>query len=215
MKITTQRLDRFKEVVANRQFDLTVILENVHDPHNIGAVLRSCDSVGIREIFVLYTEPELQKLDKLEMGRRTSSGARKWVDVRFYTDAAACFSEVNQKYEQVLATHLDAEARNLYALDLTASTALLFGNEHDGLSQQALSYATGNFVIPQMGMVKSLNISVACAVTLYEALRQRTEAGYYDQGYAEDKPIQKELLDDYLHRHEARLSGKNVHRINS
>lgn len=215
MKITAQRLERFKQVVANRQFDLTVILENVHDPHNIGAVLRSCDSVGIREIYVLYTEPELQKLDKLEMGRRTSSGARKWVDVRFYTNVDACFAEVNQKYDQVLATHLDTEAKNLYELDLTVSTALLFGNEHDGLSQEALSYATGNFVIPQMGMVKSLNISVACAVTLYEALRQRTAAERYGKSFDEADSRQNQLLDDYLYRHEARLSGKNVYRINS
>jgi len=215
MKITKQRVERFKQVVANRQFDLTVILENVHDPHNIGAVLRSCDSIGIREIFVLYTESELQKLDKLEMGRRTSSGARKWIDVRFYTDVEACFTEVTQKYDHILATHLDAEARNLYELDLTASTALLFGNEHDGLSAEALAYATGNFIIPQMGMVKSLNISVACAVTLYEALRQRTEAGQYGSAFDGGEERQQTLLDDYLHRHEARLSGKNVHRINS
>lgn len=215
MKITEQRLNRFKQVVANRQHDLTVILENVHDPHNIGAVLRSCDSIGIREIFVLYTEPGLQKLDKLEMGRRTSSGARKWVDIRFYTDVEDCFTEVKQRYQHVLATHLDAEAKTLYELDLTQSTALLFGNEHDGLSREALAYATGNFIIPQMGMVKSLNISVACAVTLYEAFRQRTLSGQYGNPFDAEVVRQQELLDNYLRRHEDRVSGKNVHRINS
>lgn len=214
MKITPQRRARFREVVANRQFDLTVILENVHDPHNIGAVLRSCDSVGIREIYVLYTEPELQKLDKLEMGRRTSSGARKWVDVLFYTDPGACFERVRRHYASIWATHLNAESHDLYDLELTGSVALLFGNEHDGLSKEALSFADGNFTIPQMGMVKSLNISVACAVTLYEALRQRRSAGFYGSGNPASGRQQEALLTDYLHRHEARLSGKNVRRIN-
>lgn len=214
MKITPQRRARFREVVANRQFDLTVILENVHDPHNIGAVLRSCDSVGIREIYVLYTEPELQKRDKLEMGRRTSSGARKWVDVLFYTDPGACFARVRRHYASIWATHLNEESHDLYDLELTGSVALMFGNEHDGLSKEALSFADGNFTIPQMGMVKSLNISVACAVTLYEALRQRRSAGFYGSDNPASGGQQKALLADYLHRHEARLSGKNAKRIN-
>ncbi len=214
MKITAERKERFRGVVSRRQKDLTVILENVHDPHNIGAVLRSCDSVGIREIFVLYTEPELQKIDKLEMGRRTSSGARKWIDVHFYTDPVPCFAHVRRNYQTILATHLNAEARNLYDLDLTQSVALMFGNEHDGLSKEALNHADGNFLIPQMGMVKSLNISVACAVTLYEGLRQRREAGLYDVHNRMTKTEKDDLLTEYLHRHEQRLSGKNVHRKN-
>jgi tRNA (guanosine-2'-O-)-methyltransferase len=214
MKITAERKQRFQGVVSRRQKDLTVILENVHDPHNIGAVLRSCDSVGIREIFVLYTEPELQKLDKLEMGRRTSSGARKWIDVHFYTDPGPCFAHVRRNYETILATHLNAEAKNVYDLDLTRSIALMFGNEHDGLSEEALMHADANFLIPQMGMVKSLNISVACAVTLYEGLRQRREAGLYGAGNRMTEAEQSELLAEYLHRHEHRLSGKNVHRKN-
>jgi len=214
MKITAERKQRFQGVVSRRQKDLTVILENVHDPHNIGAVLRSCDSVGIREIFVLYTEPELQKIDKLEMGRRTSSGARKWIDVHFYTDPEPCFNHVRRNYQTILATHLSAEAKNLYDLDLTQSVALMFGNEHDGLSEAALSHADANFLIPQVGMVKSLNISVACAVTLYEGLRQRREAGLYEARNRLTDTEQSELLTEYLHRHEHRLSGKNVHRKN-
>jgi tRNA (guanosine-2'-O-)-methyltransferase len=214
MKITSERKHRFQQVVSRRQKDLTVILENVHDSHNIGAVLRSCDSVGIREIFVLYTEPELQKIDKLEMGRRTSGGARKWIDVHFYTDPEPCFAHVRRHYETILATHLTAEAKNVYDLDLTRSVALMFGNEHDGLSEGALMYADTNFLIPQMGMVKSLNISVACAVTLYEGLRQRREAGLYDAGNRMTEAEQSDLLAEYLHRHEHRLSGKKVLRKN-
>ena len=90
--MTPEREEKFEKVVAQRQFDLTVILENVHDPHNIGAVLRSCDSVGIREIFVLYTDDKLTE-EKLTIGKKSSSGARKWVDVHYFTDVEKCFKK--------------------------------------------------------------------------------------------------------------------------
>lgn len=193
-----ERIERLKSVAARRQ-NLTVVLENVHDPHNIGAVMRSCDSVGVREIFILYTEKHLDE-KRIEMGRRSSSGARKWLDIHLYRDVDACFKHVKQTYDDIWATHLGESAKSLYKLDLTSSVALLFGNEHDGLSQEALSYASGNFIIPQMGMVQSLNISVACAVSLYEALRQRQTADMYGK----HKPMslqEQELLEkDYLER---------------
>ena len=152
-------------VAARRQPTLTVILENVHDPHNIGAVLRSCDSVGIREIFVLYTEPSLDQ-ERIEIGKNASSGARKWIDIHLYHDVEACFAHVEQRYKNIWATHLGEQAVDLYEIDFTKSVALLFGNEHDGVSDASLKHATGNFLIPQMGMVQSLNISVACARSL-------------------------------------------------
>lgn len=200
--MTPERQAKFERTVRRRQLDLTVILENVHDPHNIGAVLRSCDSVGIQEVFVLYTEPHLGE-GHLELGKRTSAGTRKWVDVRLYTDAASCFAAVARRYDRVLATHLTTSATDLYALDLTGSVALLFGNERDGVSAEALQYADGNFHIPQMGMSESLNISVACAVTLYEAYRQRATLGHYDQ-HQLNEPERQALLDDFLQRHENR-----------
>lgn len=196
----TARKERLTEVAARRQPDLTVVLENVHDPHNIGAVLRSCDSVGIKEVFVLYTEPQLQH-DRIEIGKNASSGARKWVDVHLYHDVAACFERVQQTYAHIWATHLGEQAKGLYELDLTLPTALLFGNEHAGLSEDALAYATGNFIIPQMGMVQSLNISVACAVTLYEALRQRLAADQYGSKNSMSDAERDALAEDYLSRH--------------
>jgi tRNA (guanosine-2'-O-)-methyltransferase len=196
-----ERKERLRQVAYRRQFDLTVILENVHDQHNIGAVLRSCDSVGIREIFVLYSEPDIQ-IKNVKLGKRTSAGTRKWVDVHFYTDTEACFQHVRSSYDRILATHLDEEARSLYHLDLTRSTALLFGNEHAGLSSEALAHADGNFLIPQSGMVQSLNISVACAVTLYEAYRQRYAKGYYGEDNPTPAAEQEALFQDYIRRHE-------------
>ena len=87
---------------------------------------------------------------------------------------------MKKRFEKVFATHLGEQAHSLYELDLTQSVALVFGNEHSGVSEEALKYCDGNFIIPQVGMVQSLNISVACAVSLYEAFRQRNEKGFYN-----------------------------------
>lgn len=207
-----ERLERFKEVVRNRQFDLTVILENVHDAHNIGAVLRSCESVGIREIFVLYTEPQLSP-DHIALGKRTSAGARRWVDVHYYTDIQACFEHVKRDYKRIFSTHLAEESVSLYELDLAKSAALLFGNERDGLSKEALAYSDGNFLIPQMGFVQNLNISVACAVSLYEGFRQRMKAGMYGKAGRKEKQQRDALLAEYIKRHETGEKPRKARKI--
>lgn len=206
-----EREKRLRDVAYRRQPDLTVILENVHDQHNIGAVLRSCDSVGIREIFVLYSEPDIT-IKNVKLGKRTSAGTRKWVDVHFFTDTAACFEQVRARYDRILATHLDQEAKSLYELDLTQSTALLFGNEHEGISAEALAHADANFIIPQCGMARSLNISVACAVTLYEAYRQRNTRDFYGEQNPASIDEREALFADYARRHEEGLAQKRSKR---
>lgn len=195
--ITEERLAKFARVAAARQ-NMTVIIENVHDPHNIGAVMRTCDSVGIQEIYILYTEEHLNE-EQLNKVQGSATGVRKWLHINFYRDVTACFEAVQQKYDTILATHLDHEGKSLYDLDMTGNVALLFGNEHAGISEAALKYADGNFIIPQYGMVNSLNISVACAVTLYEAARQRTAKGLYS-----DQPSKPALYDHYVSQHNKR-----------
>lgn len=207
--MTPERHQKFEKVVAQRQYNLTVILENVHDPHNIGAVLRTCDSVGVHEIFVLYTDEVLTE-ENLVVGKKSSSGARKWVDVHYFTNVDECFKAVKKRYEKVYCTHLSKDSKNLYELNLSESVALLFGNEHDGVSEKALQYCDGNFLIPQMGMVKSLNISVACAVSLYEAARQRIEKGYYKENPSASEIQKKELMEEYIKRHELHLKNRRV-----
>jgi tRNA (guanosine-2'-O-)-methyltransferase len=203
------RKEKLTQVAHRRQGNLTVLLENVHDPHNIGAVMRSCDSVGIREFYVLYTEPHLTR-ERLALGKRTSAGARKWLDIHLYNDPDACFKDLRANYETILCTHLGESAQNLYQLDLTRSVVLVFGNERDGVSQDLLDRCDGNFLIPQMGMAGSLNISVACAVTLYEACRQRHEKGFY-QDNPTLSPAEKEALaKEYFQRHEAGSSPHSV-----
>lgn len=197
--ITDRRKAKLEQVAAGRQ-QMTVILENVHDPHNIGAVMRSCDAVGIQEIYVLYTDSRLSeaRLKKLDP---TSTGVRKWMYVHFFNDVKACFDHVNERYDNILATHLSESSEDLHELDLTQSIAFLFGNEHVGVTSEALQYATGNFTIPQVGMAQSLNISVACAVTIYEAMRQRKSKDMYATEIQDSQIEKKQLLDHYLAKH--------------
>jgi tRNA (guanosine-2'-O-)-methyltransferase len=202
--ITEDRLNRIRDVVRNRQHDLTVILENVHDPHNIGAVLRTCDSVGISEIYVVYTEKELQERG-LFVGSKSSTGVRQWLHVNYYTSLAECFGEVRKKYNQVLGAVVANDSMPIYSFDLTPPIALLFGNEHGGLSDEAISMTDGRFVVPQVGFVKSLNISVACAVTLYEVFRQRLENGAYGREFG-NQDQDGQLFENYCNIH---LNKKN------
>jgi tRNA (guanosine-2'-O-)-methyltransferase len=181
--MTTERQKKIEAVLAKRQSNLTVVLENVFDPHNISAVMRSCDAVGIMEIYVLNTKiPRHTK-----WGERSSSSAHKWLTVHQHSDIAKCLQELKKKYEKILTTHLSSNALSLYEVDLTKKLALVFGNEHDGVSEELRNLCDGNFIIPQVGMIRSLNISVACAVTLYEAFRQKQKAGHYQKQSLSDK----------------------------
>lgn len=174
--MTSERKEKIRKVLSKRQPDMTLVFENVHDPHNIAAVMRTCDAVGVQEIFILNTKENQTK----QFGKKSSASAAGWLTIHHFDNVAACFNAVKTKYKNIFATHLAEKAVSLYALDFTQPIALVFGNEHSGVSEEALKFCDGNFIIPQVGMVQSLNISVACAVSLYEAFRQRNEKGFYD-----------------------------------
>lgn len=175
--VTEQRLKRFNQVLQKRQDDLTVVFENIYDPHNLSACLRSCDAVGILKVYFVYDGT--QRFPKL--GDSSSASARKWVESELFTDIQECYAVLRQNDYKIFTTHLASDSISLYDLNLTEKIALVFGNEHEGISERARLLADGNFNIPQVGMIKSLNISVACAISLYEAYRQRQSMGYYDQ----------------------------------
>lgn len=176
-RMTPERHDKLLQVLSKRQPDLTVVLENVFDPHNISAVMRTCDAVGVQEVFILNNRIPRHK----KWGARSSSSAAKWLTVYQFEDPEACFSALRNKYSKILTTHLSSDAVSLHEIDMTEPIALVFGNEHSGVSDEIRAMADGNFIIPQVGIIRSLNISVACAVTLYEAFRQKNSAGHYDQ----------------------------------
>lgn len=175
--MTPERKQRLISVLNKRQGNITVVLENVFDPHNISAVMRTCDAVGLQDIYILNTKIPRHK----KWGAKSSSSAAKWLTVHQFEDAALCFTELRKKYSKILTTHLSSDAIELHQIDFTESIALVFGNEHSGVSDEIRALANGNFIIPQVGIIQSLNISVACAVTLYEAYRQKHVAGHYNK----------------------------------
>jgi len=191
--MTEARKEKLTQVIQNRQFDLTVVLENVFDPHNISAVMRTCDAVGVQELFILNTKIPRHK----KWGARSSSSAAKWLTIHQYDDADRCFESVRKRYPRIITTHLSSDATSLYSLDLIQPTALVFGNEHSGVSEEIRLKADGNFIIPQVGIIQSLNISVACAVTLYEAYRQKEKAGHYREDSRINNPCREQLLNEW------------------
>ena len=175
--MTPERQNRLLYVLNKRQGDITVVLENVFDPHNISAVMRTCDAVGVQEIYVLNSKIPPHK----KWGAKSSSSAAKWLTIHQYDNTDDCISSLRKRYSTILTTHLSSDAVSLHSIDFTKSIALVFGNEHSGVSNEIRALADGNFIIPQVGIIQSLNISVACAVTLYEAYRQKNNAGQYNQ----------------------------------
>lgn len=175
--MTPERKQRLTSVLDKRQGNITIVLENVFDPHNISAVMRTADAVGVQDMYILNTKIPRHK----KWGAKSSSSAAKWLTIHQYDNAAECFSSLRKRYSTILTTHLSSDAVSLHQIDFTKSIALVFGNEHSGVSDEIRALADGNFIIPQVGIIRSLNISVACAVTLYEAFRQKTNAGHYNQ----------------------------------
>ncbi|MES2775944.1 MAG: RNA methyltransferase [Bacteroidota bacterium] len=174
--MTPERTEKLQKVLRKRQADMTLVLENVHDPHNISAVMRTCESVGIQDLFVLNTRLPTHK----KFGERSSSSALKWLTIHQYDNAEACFGELRKRNFRIYTTWLGDGSADLYEMDFTTPVAIVFGNEKTGVSDEIRALADGNMVIPQVGIIQSLNISVACAVTVYEAFRQKRLAGHYE-----------------------------------
>lgn len=175
--MTPERTEKLLRVLNNRQSNLTVVMENVQDPHNISAVMRTCDAVGIQDIYIITTKIPRHK----KFGAKSSSSAAKWLTVHPYDNANECFAVLRKHNFTILTTHLASNSIDLYEINFAQSIALVFGNEHAGVSDEVRALADGNFIIPQMGIIQSLNISVACAVSVYEAYRQKKIAGHYQQ----------------------------------
>ena len=173
---TERRLLKIRNVLRHRQADLTVVLENIHDPHNVSAILRSADAVGMMEVQLVYTMEEFPSI-----GKKSSASASKWVPRRKFLTIQDCYSKLRKEGFKIYASQLDSQSLQLFDLDLRSKIALVFGNEHRGVSDEAAAMADGRFMIPMYGMIESLNVSVACAVTLFEALRQRLGQGHYSK----------------------------------
>lgn len=185
---TDERLAKLRAALRRRQPDLSVVMENIHDPHNVSAMLRSCDAVGVLGVHLVYTNESFP-----DIGAKSSASARKWVERTSHRSVTECYARLRSEGFSVYATRLDPQARSLYDLDLTRPTAFVFGNEHRGVSDEAASEADGTVMIPMLGMIQSLNVSVACAVSLFETARQRITAGAYDVPKMSEEELERLL----------------------
>jgi tRNA (guanosine-2'-O-)-methyltransferase len=172
--MTPERFRRLKAVLSARQPDLTVLMERVNKPHNFSAILRNCDAVGVLEAHAVLPESDP------DIHSGVSAGAARWVPVVTHESAEAAVSHLRTAGFQVLAAHLSDQAVDYRALDYTRPTALMMGAELYGVSEEGLAAADRHVVIPMRGFVQSLNVSVATALLLFEAQRQRSDAGMYD-----------------------------------
>jgi len=173
---TERRLNRLVQVLRHRQPDLTVVMENIHDPHNVSAILRSCDAAGVMEVQLIYTDTEFP-----DIGKKSSASAKKWVDLRQFNNVKECYNKLHEEGFVIFATRLGKTAKSFYDIDMAGKVAIVVGNEHDGVSSEAAQLADGTLQIPMYGMIQSLNVSVATAVLLFEAVRQRMVRGQYQE----------------------------------
>jgi tRNA (guanosine-2'-O-)-methyltransferase len=171
-----RRLQKITSVAESRQFNLRVVLENIHDPHNVSAIFRTCDAVGIPKVSLLYYQEKFPKI-----GKKSSASAFKWVEKEKFDSVSECYDSLKKEGFTIYASSISDDAVDFYKLDFKKKIAVVLGNEHRGVSDEAAKLADKKFKIPMFGMVQSLNVSVAAAIVLYEALRQRMKKGLYEK----------------------------------
>jgi len=189
----SERFRRIVETLSRRQPDLTVVMENVHKTRNLGAIARTCDAVGIGRIHAVAPAHE-----PLNLGHKTAGGTRKWLDVERHETCGKAYIRLRKQGLSIVAADVSGETSDFRALDYVRPTALVIGSELDGLSREAAADADVCIQVPLMGMVESLNVSVAVGVILYEAARQREIAGCYAQRRIGDLEFRRKVF-EWLH----------------
>lgn len=192
-----KRIEKLRSVLKNRQLDLKVILEDIHDPHNVNAIYRSCEAVGVMDIILLYIKEEFP-----EIKFNSSGSACKWIDLYKFSTPNDIIPKLKQKGYQIYSLVLDENAKRIYDVDWREPSAIIVGNEHRGVSKQLQNLSTCNLYIPMKGVVESLNVSVATAVTLYEASRQRELSGKYPNNNIDSEWLEQKLNKWIINRDE-------------
>jgi tRNA (guanosine-2'-O-)-methyltransferase len=180
---TERRTNKIRSVIEARQPSLKIVIENIHDPHNVSAIFRTCDAAGIPKVSLLYNIESFPKI-----GKKSSASAFKWVEREKFKSVEKCYDNLRKDGFKIYASDISDDAINLYDLDLCKKVAIVIGNEHRGISDEAAKSADERFIVPMYGMVQSLNVSVSAAIIIYEALRQRKLKGMYNSsGFTEEE----------------------------
>lgn len=184
--VTKKRKKRVEDVLSHRQPDLRVVLEDITNTHNASAVVRTCDAAGILYLDIIYSRPE-----PFPINESISTKAEKWLQFNHYSSPKECFLFLKEQGFKIASTHLGSYAVPYNSIDYTQPIALVFGNESEGVSEQALNLSDYLIQIPMFGMVQSLNLSVSAGIILYEACQQRIQKGWYDKSRLPEKIFKK------------------------
>ena len=190
--MTPERFRKIKTVLQHRQPDLTVVMDDVHKPRNLAAIARSCEAVGIPELHGISPQKSIR------LTQKAASGCGDWLSIRTHASVSKAYAHLRSQGLRILAAHFREGARDFREIDYTQPTALVVGAELEGISQEAAEQADGAVIVPMMGMTQSLNVSVATALILFEAQRQRQAAGMYDERRMDDDTFER-LLFEWSH----------------
>ncbi len=190
--MTPERFKRVQAVLAKRQPDLTVLMDEVNKPHNLAAIVRTCDAIGVGKVHAVAPSKQVR------FGNATTAGSTRWVDCERHTDVTLAAQQLKAQGYQLLCTQLSERSVDFRSVDYTKPTCIIVGAEKFGVSDAAAAAADQHIIIPMDGMVQSLNVSVATAIVLYEAERQRRDAGFYNAQRLSAAEYQN-LLVEWLH----------------
>jgi tRNA (guanosine-2'-O-)-methyltransferase len=190
--LTPERKERIREVVDKRTLDIIPVLDGIHDLGNVSAVMRSAEAFGLQEIHFVENQP------KYKISQRTSKGTDKWLNVIRWKESLACAKELKSRGYKIVATHLDSTAVPISEVDFSKPTALILGNEKDGVSKEILEMSDVRCIIPMQGFAESFNISVAAALSFYHIYQDRmSRLGHHGNLTQEQKNY---LIADYYLR---------------
>ena len=188
--MTPERFQKIKDILNKRQPDLTVVLDNIHKPHNLAAIIRSCDAVGVSDIHGISSNEK-----KVGVNLKSASGSNHWVNLHIHHSVPNVISELKQSGFSIYAANGSAKAIDYRKVDYTKPSVIVLGAELDGISPETLDMVDEEIKIPMQGMVESLNVSVANAVILFEAQRQRLQAGLYEKCRLDKNTVDKLLFE--------------------
>jgi len=178
----TARQSKIIKMINNRQ-EGVIVLENIADEHNAAAVWRSADAFGFQKIDLVFSVEK--SFNPKKVGKKSSASANKWLSFKTFKSINECYKELKNEGYKIYATVLDEDSKNLQSTIFSLrKIALVFGNEHRGLSEEAIKGADEKIYIPMRGMVQSLNLSVSAGILMYEVSRQRSASA---KGYGETR----------------------------
>ncbi len=168
--VSSERRARIEHTLSNRTRDVALILEDVSSDHNASAVLRTAEALGIVEVH------SIERTQPFRVSRKVAKGAHKWLELRRYRSAEEAYAQVKSEGYEVWASAVRGASRPVSRVPVDRKIALVFGNEHEGLSPEAFELADGCFHVPMGGFVESLNISVAAAISMYALMTRKQKA---------------------------------------